>query len=419
MELVVENLVAGGEGLARRADGLVVFVPRTAPGDAIKVEALEARRGTWLASRWSLLTPGPDRCVPACSYAERCGGCDWMHLTLAAQERHKVALIEGTVKRFLPAVALSEPVRLTKGSSPLAYRSRLRLAVDAQGAVGFRAPRSHSLVLIESCQVARPAVNALLGRLLAISSTERARLRGVEEVELLSADTAPELVLRLSVRPGVHLDPSPLAAELAVPVVVVGSREDDDLLQRHVVWGALSIEAPVSAFTQVNPEVNRELVSTIVELAETARLQTFVDAFAGAGNFTLPLLGAGLRGLAIDCVSSGILAARSVARDLGLPFDGFEIGDAAVRLKALARSKRRFDLVLLDPPRSGAPELLEPTLALRPRVVALVGCDPVALARDLRAFVERGAKLTSLQAFDMFPQTHHVETLAWLEFTPA
>ncbi|HEY5961985.1 MAG TPA: hypothetical protein VIV60_35750, partial [Polyangiaceae bacterium] len=140
--------------------------------------------------------------------------------------------------------------------------------------------------------------------------------------------------------------------------------------------------------------------------------RTFLDAYAGAGNFAIPLLKAGLTGEAVDSASAGIFAARALARDLGLPFTGFSVGDAAKLLSQWRKARRQFDYIVLDPPRGGAKSVVDLALDLKPRTLALVGCDPVALARDLGTVTKNGGRIQSLTMFDMFPETHHSETLA-------
>ncbi len=164
-------------------------------------------------------------------------------------------------------------------------------------------------------------------------------------------------------------------------------------------------------FVQVNWAVNLELVSALVEGARERGIASFVELYAGAGNFTLPLLRAGLTGVAIEHAGASIRAARRAARAQGMSDDAFVAGDAPRELER--RAKQKPDLVLLDPPRTGAREAVKPLLALGPRFIAFCACDPVTLARDVKMLAAAYA-LDSVTAFDMFPHTHHVETLLWL-----
>jgi 23S rRNA (uracil1939-C5)-methyltransferase len=141
---------------------------------------------------------------------------------------------------------------------------------------------------------------------------------------------------------------------------------------------------------------------------------SFVDAYAGSGNFALPLLSRGLRGVAVESNASAVESAREAAVAQGHDPAAFVLDDAAAYAERLARRGERVDLVLVDPPRAGLKSGLAALAGLAAGWLAMCSCNPVTLARDLRALQDLGFELESLQAFDMFPQTHHLETLAWL-----
>ena len=204
---------------------------------------------------------------------------------------------------------------------------------------------------------------------------------------------------------------APLFAQGA-RVVVVGQPDEASVVQRCSLPGGVELRVPASAFTQVNQHVNQELVKAVLQFAARHGVASFVDAYAGAGNFTLPLLAHGLTGEALDNHAAGIYCARGLARDQGFSHHGFQVGDAGMLMESFAATKRRFDLILLDPPREGAKNALHAALRLRPQLVILIACDPVALARDLKWLVAAGGRVESLTIFDMFPQTHHFETMA-------
>jgi tRNA/tmRNA/rRNA uracil-C5-methylase (TrmA/RlmC/RlmD family) len=259
-------------------------------------------------------------------------------------------------------------------------------------------------------------VNAALAVLEALGRTARDSLGCFDTIEVRAASEPPEATFRVTPRCSRSGYPAPLADALRElgPVVVQATREDREVVQLYGLPRGVTLEAPVSAFTQVNPEVNAELVEVVVSAAEHRGVRTFLEPYAGAGNFTLPLLRAGLSGRACDSNAAAIGSARRAARRQGLPFDGFDVADAGCWLRQTARSGANADLVLLDPPRRGARDELAAAMALASRAIALVACDPVSLARDLRVLDAAGWHPEFLAAFDMFPQTHHVETLAWL-----
>ena len=412
----IERIAPGGDGLGRRPNGELVFVSGTAPGDHVEISKVEHRRGVAHAHLSRIVRDGPGRVEPRCPVAARCGGCDFMHLSAAGQREAKLGILEDALRRVGNIDFGVNQIGYVSSGDGLGYRSRVRLHVSKQGSVGFLSVRSQSVVSVPGCLVAEPALSQAIERLQAAPENSRRLLRLCTAVEMRASVHEPRLVARLHPKPGVQLHlPSfqPLFPDSSV-LVVAGTPDDSMTAQRFDLAGGVTASVPASAFAQVHWEINRKLVNDVVEAATSRGLHTFVDAYAGAGNFTLPLLAAGLTGEAIDTEPSGINAARGVARDLGYPFTGFNVGDARAQLQSLVRNRRKFDLVLLDPPRAGAKDILPLVKQLGPRLIAIVACDPVSLARDLKLLSSWGAELDSLTLYDMFPQTHHMETLALL-----
>jgi 23S rRNA (uracil1939-C5)-methyltransferase len=414
----VLRIAPGGDGVGRLASGEAVFVPATARGDRVEITAFKRIQGVLMAQSHRIVEPSPDRKAPPCPWSERCGGCDFMHLGAEAQRREKLAILEDALTRIGGNPARPNRIGWMASEKPLAYRSRLRLHVDAQGNVGFLSPRTHRVVAVDGCVIAHPLLDEVLQSLSKVDAAGKKKLSFCEQIELRAAEEEPRLAVRLLARKGVKLRAeiyAPLFPSRAL-VVVAGSSEDAEQTQSFAVTSDVTLRIPVGSFSQVNPAINRKLVEAVVLAATRRSLKTFVDAYAGAGNFVIPLLAAGLTGEAVDVGAAGILAARGVARDLGLPFAGFTIGDAKPTLERFRKQRRTFDYVVLDPPRKGSKDILELVLASKPRAAALIGCDPVSLARDLGWLVERGATIEQLTVFDMFPETHHSETLAIVDF---
>jgi 23S rRNA (uracil1939-C5)-methyltransferase len=185
-------------------------------------------------------------------------------------------------------------------------------------------------------------------------------------------------------------------------------------LTRHTLPGGLELRVPASSFSQVNWSVNRALVARVAALSSAHRVRRFVELYAGAGNFTLPLLATGAQGVAIEGNAAAASALREAAARSGQPLRVLT-GDVRHHLHALREGGERPDLVLVDPPRAGARDALADIVALAPACIGFCSCDPVTLARDLRSLREAGYELSVLEGYDMFPQTHHLETLAWLQ----
>jgi len=367
-----------------------------------------------------------------------------MQLAPAQQHQAKLGLVREALLRtggFAPSEI--PEVQLELAGDGLGYRARVQLQVGPAGELGFFAARTHDLVEISSCAVCDPRLEPLFDRLRRAAGA--AEWRHFERLELRVADVAPTLLVRAQARQlgrrrsrasaqhAAELDGlvSRLASKLmddGVTLVLAGSAQDTALDQRWRPSEGLFLAAPPAAFTQVNWAVNRQLIRHVVRGAAARRLTRFLDLYCGAGNFSFPLAAAGLSGLGVEVSRGAIQAAK---RNLGSLRDAaaqaqsppswdlrFIAGDVSLELKQLPQQES-FDLVLLDPPRSGAAAVLV-EVAKRmsggagPRYLCMCSCDPVTLARDLRQLRALGFVVEELRAFDMFPHTHHVEVLVWL-----
>jgi 23S rRNA (uracil1939-C5)-methyltransferase len=412
---VLEKLVPGGDALAHLADGRVAFVTGAFPGDTIRPLAIEAKKGHVRATRFELVSSSADRVAPPCPVAHTCGGCDWMGISWQAQRTHKEALLRTTLERTGQITDLPERLPFDVAGHELRYRSRVRFQVDAEGNVGFFARGSHALVKIPGCVVCRPEIDEALAALRRVSKDA---LGSVSEIEVRVADDGPRLhvvlVPRIRGGAGPALKAVRAALHVSAVVSVRGEESPDDVEQRFALPGGASLVAAPGVFTQVNWDVNVALVEHVVQGARARGVKTFLDAYAGAGNFSLPLLASGMVGTSIERDPRAVACARRAASAQGLPADGFLVGDASSQVAELARRGAEFDMVVLDPPRSGAKDVLDAVRRIAPRVIALCSCDPVTLARDLGTLLRSGHRLEEVRGFDMFPSTHHLEALAWI-----
>ncbi len=412
LELTVEKLVPGGDGFLRLPDGQALFVRGGAPGDRIRLGGVEKQRGTLWTNDYELLSPSPDRVVPECPVATSCGGCDLMHLSRSSELSQKTSMLKEALER-VGGVALT-PDTLTGSSESLGYRSRVRFHIGQHGKLGFFARGTHRLVEVPRCAVAEPRINQALASIRRLARRFPDALTGFSDVELRATQT--DVIARFVPRDGIK----PIAAEPFLRAlgkelrVAASEREAQALCERRTLTHDVFVEIPADAFSQINESVNRELVAAVVAGAEARGLTSFCDLFAGVGNFALPLARAGLTGVMVERTPSAVQAAQRVATQQGIKLKA-RTADAAKALTDLVREGQRFDLVVLDPPREGAPEVVAGIPGLSPRAVAYVACDPVTLSRDLKPLLAAGLVIRSVQAFDMFPRTHHFETLVWLE----
>ena len=412
-EWTIARLVPGGDGFLRLPDGRAAFVSGALPGDVVEPLELEQRRDYVRAKRFRLIAGGPDRVEPACPVASRCGGCDLMHLDRSAQLREKASLLREALARTgrfheLPAIEVKSP------GPPLGYRTRLRLHVDHAGRVGLFARGSRQLVEIPGCIVSDPEIDRVLAAIRELLRETPDAISAFSEIEIRVAPVEPRVLVRLfpsrSPTPAARELVRRLSARFAVSVEAAAGAHPE---QRYPLPLGVELAAPAGAFTQVNWAANLALVSALLEGAATRAVRSACDLYSGAGNFTLPLAKAGIECVGVDRVGTALEAAERAAREQGLRVE-FIAGRVPAVLEKFAQSGRRFDLIVLDPPRTGARDALEGVAALKPRWVAMCSCDPVTFARDLRGLVDRGFLLETVSGFDLFPQTHHVEALAWM-----
>ncbi|HTY71305.1 MAG TPA: TRAM domain-containing protein [Actinomycetes bacterium] len=378
-ELVLDvGPVAHGGHCVARADGQVVFVRHTLPGERVRA-VVTGRSARYLrADAVEVITPSPGRVVPPCpaSGPGRCGGCDWQHADLATQRELKAAVVAESLRR-LGGVEREVRVEEVAGAPEgLGWRTRERFAIDAASErAGLRRHRSHDVEVLEDCPIADTRVLA--------TGVLRRTWPGAGEVAVAVGGVAGTVV---------SVDGRPVS----------GSRVTE-------AAGGRTWRVSGDGFWQVHPGAAEVLSATAIELLDPRPGEQALDLYAGVGLFAGVLaarLGAGGR---VDAVEASAIAVGDARRNLhDLPT--VRLHEAAVEDWLAAGHVRRADLVVLDPPRAGARRhVVEAVARLAPRAVAYVACDPAAFARDVRTFTDLGYALADLRAFDCFPMTHHVE----------
>jgi 23S rRNA (uracil1939-C5)-methyltransferase len=432
VELLIDGLAPGGEGVGR-ADGRLVFVPFTAPGDRVAVE-LPAGEGAAHAGLLELLSPGPVRETPPCPHfgpeGDRCGGCEWMHATALAQLAAKGRAVREAVRtigRIDPAPCWRPPLA---SPEPLGYRSRARLHLDRAGErlVFFRR-RSHAPVPVEACLLLTPGLESLrraLGpalvsaglapRAVALEWSDHQR-RGAAHLMLASVGAAERRRAEALLAAEPRLGGLVLTGEGRGAPALLG----DPVLHHRRDPGdpaAGLCRSRPDVFQQANRGANAALVRLALDLLRPDG-EEVLELFCGAGNFTLPLARRARAVAAVEGQGPALELARADAA--GEPAGErirFFAGDALALAAAFARERgaaaRRFGAALLDPPRDGARGVGAVLRALGVSRAVSVSCDPATFARDLKGAVEAGFRVEALQAVDLFPQTHHVEALALL-----
>jgi len=410
----IDDMTLGPYGIGR-AQGKALLVANAAPGDVLDVSITGNHRDYSVARMENIAQSSPARRSTPCPFLPRCGGCDWQQLSYREQVAAKGRLIAAELNRAL-GLDLNPRDLVTPAPAEFGYRSRLRLKVNSKGALGFFELDTNRLVEVDRCLVAREELAFEPARILA-----RALPGRCEEIELVNASRGEVLVAHLHGRvQSADIDRAEraiVAANLIEGVILHGGGE-------RVALGNVSIAvelepgmrllADADVFSQVNHECNRMLVASVMEHAAIEPGVAVLDLFCGAGNFSLPAARRGARVLGVDADPVAISAAQRNATDLGLEELRFTAMQAQQIAPFLLRAGYRPQVVIVDPPRSGARQLMKMITALGGVRVVYVSCNVATLARDLRILAADGYAVSSVKAFDFFPNTHHSEVLALL-----
>lgn len=423
----VIDLTLEGAGVVASPGGKRVLVPGALAGEQISFRRQRRRRNFDEGVLLEVLRASPQRAVPACEYFSRCGGCALQHLDPAAQLAMKQTSLLDSLQRIGRVVP--ERVLPPISAAVWGYRRRARLAVrhvarKGRVLVGFREREQPRVVDMLSCETMHPAVSRLLPALSELVGALSIRTR-LPQIEVTVADNATALVLRVLDPPGAGdldmLRSFALDHGLRIYLQSGGPESvapldplpaDDDLCYAIPAYGLTLRFGPVD-FIQVHPEVNLLMIDQAIELLAPAATDRVLDLYCGIGNFTLPLATRAAEAVGIEGARPALERARQNAAAAGLANTRFIEADLSGAGAEGAWTRESFDLVLLDPPRTGAAALLPALAGVGARRIVYVSCHPGTLARDAGLLVtEHGYRLAAAGAMDMFPQTSHVESMA-------
>jgi len=427
VETVIESLSQDGRGVSH-IDGKAVFIHGALPDERVTFKYTAKKRKYDEGTIEEVLAASPDRVEPGCEHFDICGGCSLQHLSAEAQIHHKqTAMLDslkhiGKVKPEMVFEPLTGEIR--------GYRRKARLGAryvrkKERALVGFRERRNVFLADIKACEVVHPSVGHHLTDLQALIGKMQIR-EAIPQIEVAVGDEKTSLVFR-------HLEPLSThdlelligyAKEFDVQVYTQSKGpntikllypETAELFYEHPEFDTRVNFGP-NDFFQVNSSINRKMVPWAVELLNLTGEETVLDLFCGLGNFTLPIARHSKQVIGVEGDTIMVKRAKEAAIANGIENTDYYACNLMEDMSQQAWLKKKYDCILLDPPRLGAKEVIEHFGKLGAKKIVYVSCHPATLARDAGELVHtHGYKLKAAGVMDMFPHTAHTESIAVFE----
>lgn len=426
VQVEIESLSAEGRGIAH-VDDRIVFIDQALAGETVLFKYTKLSKNIAEGRAVEILKASPDRVAAKCSAFAMCGGCSLQHMSTDMQLKLKQKTFLDHLEHIAKVKAenLLPPLR-----GPLwGYRHKARLGVryvhkQKRIMVGFRESSSAFITDTEQCEVLHPSVGLLLTELSEFI-TRMEQNQHIPQIEVAVGDNQTVLVFR-------HLVPLPetdrdILRELAIKhnfVIYLQAGAPDELealhpLQPEMLYYELPkhnvrVEFQSSDFTQVNPEINRDMLDRAIDFLQLNENDQVLDLFCGLGNFSLPMARQCAQLTAVEGSLVMVKKARENAAKNNIANVEFYMADLySEEIAAAPWLKKKYNKILLDPPRSGADAVLRYLGKMGAERIVYVSCHPATLARDAGVLVnELGYRLTDAGIMDMFPHTRHVESIA-------
>lgn len=416
----ITSMAFRGYGVAR-IDGKVAFISHSVTGDKAQVEIIKEKKNYLTGRLTRLIEPSPWRVDPPCPHFGLCGGCQWQHIDYSIHGELKKEILKEVLIRLSGSKAIP-PIAVTSSHDPYAYRVRVQLKVKGN-TIGYYQERSNQLVEIDHCPISHPLVN----QIILFLQKEMSFFPPLKEIDI---NVSPEegkgvLILHpLSFRQGfknflkAFLRDHPMIRGLSIIRKGGFQLMGDPCLNISIPlnrprWGKkIRLRASAESFFQVNLKQNQTLIETVLNFSDVKENERVLDLYAGIGNLTLPLAIEAKEIFGIEENRMAIEDARFNAEENGISNCDFIPGRVEDILKHWER--KRPDLIVLDPPRTGCKAIVDQIAGLKPEKIVYVSCEPTHLSRDLRLFSKNGYHLQKLGLIDMFPQTYHMEVVGLL-----
>ncbi len=434
--VTISDLSWGGEGIGR-IEGKVVFIPYGLPGEIVEVELVRSKKNFSQGRLIRILEPSPDRIEPLCTFYQACGGCQLQHLASPRQIQEKEKLFKQALKHALrPEEILVHPT--LPSPAEFGYRHRLQLKTawkNNRFNLGFFRPKSHRVVPIDRCLLANKGTNAVLGPLR--EKMQALRFEGwTPDIELqvfenphkggivfnspyqIAPPRQERVIKELLEIPGLNF----IVFRDSGPLLESGSHlfQKKDYPEFFLPVGQTGLSKDIrlccfpGVFTQINLELNRRLISRLVGLKLFDPQDTVLDLYCGLGNFSLPLAIGVEEVIGLEVFPQAVANAQwnqAINQISNCTFIKAKAEDGVRHLKTLSKP---VSWVILDPPRTGAQELIPMLETWDLKGILYISCNPMTLFRDLTHLISKEWKVQWSQPVDFFPQTFHLESVTLL-----
>ncbi|OGN74345.1 MAG: hypothetical protein A2X25_05495 [Chloroflexi bacterium GWB2_49_20] len=402
----LDKFTYGGDAMGRLPDARAVFVPFALPGEHVRIRLLEEKQGYARAELLEVIQTSPERIPARCPHFGVCGGCHYQHMPYTSQLEVKTSILRDQLTRIgqIPNPPI-QPIQSCP--NPWNYRNHVQFHLQPDGHLGFLSPNSRRIVPVSECHLPEAPLNALWPQLELEAETgiERLSLRlgANEDILLLLESRQPEI-------PGLELQAGISVVHLfeGESLVLAGDDHIRVEIQPTSLSQNRSFHVSAGSFFQVNTRMAEELVDHLLANLPD-NLDTLLDVYCGAGLFSA-FLAPHVRRLI------GIEVSPTACEDFSLnldEFDNVELYEATAE-QALPALQLKPDVILVDPPRAGLERsALEAMLAMQPKTLAYISCDPATLARDARRLLSGGYQLQQVTPFDLFPHTFHIESVSF------
>ncbi|MFT5727179.1 MAG: 23S rRNA (uracil1939-C5)-methyltransferase [Desulforhopalus sp.] len=438
--ITINKIVNGGFGLGHLPSKQVVLVHFGLPGENLIVTTEESKKNYLFGKIHQIEKNHPARIQPPCKYYGECGGCNLQHCDYETQLTFKKDILVDLLLRqdVIATEEVDDTVSNVIGSpEPYHYRQRIRLQVKDDDKLGFNRFRSHDLIEINQCLLAKSSINRTLEALKTHGDTfDLLRLSTELELQQNPATDKVSCIFNFSRKPR----PSDLkiAAKLCSeiesidriffagedfpiigPIVAKGDEANNFLTVHYPelkgMQNPLDLNWEVGGFCQVNLEQNKTMIETVLNFCNIGPEDSVLDLYCGMGNFAIPISALAQSVFGIEGQGSSIRCAKYNAATAQAINATFKKQPVHKGCETLIEKGERFDCIIIDPPRQGAPELAAQLSKLCSKRLVYISCDPATLCRDLNALTKEGFSIKAIQPLDMFPQTHHIESVVLLE----